>query len=84
MTPAGAEPDPGPSLEPEHVHSVAPPSSGQPSSFQSTWRRTGRSTADQHSNIHSLLQPVGIRGNGVLEFAGPVVNAQSVLFRPWS
>jgi hypothetical protein len=27
---------------------------------------------------------VGIRGNGVLEFAGPVVNAQSVLFRPWS
>uniref|UniRef100_A0A8C5BVU7 Gypsy retrotransposon integrase-like protein 1 n=1 Tax=Gadus morhua TaxID=8049 RepID=A0A8C5BVU7_GADMO len=86
MTPAGAGPDPGPgpSAEPERVHSAAPPSSGQPSSSQPTRRRTGRSTAGQHSNLHRLPQPVGIRGNGVLEFAGPVVNAQSVLFRPWS
>ncbi|XP_027133599.1 uncharacterized protein LOC109140921 [Larimichthys crocea] len=83
-TPASIEPSPGSTAEPEHLHSVSPPSSDQSIPPQSVLRRTGRSTAGQHSNVHRLPQSVGTRGNVVPEPSQPVVNSQSVLFRPWS
>lgn len=84
MAPADAQPDPGPSSAPERSHSVATPSSSQPSPSQPALRRTGRSNAGQHSNVHRLPQPVAQQGNGVLEPAQPLVHTQVALFRPWS
>lgn len=83
-TPLVASPDPGPSLEAARFHSGAASSAGQPSPSQPVLRRTGRYTAGQHPNVHHLPQPVAIRGNRELAPAQPVVNGQSVLFRPWS
>lgn len=84
MIPVQAQPHPGPSADQEGSHLAAAPSSGQPDLHRSPVRRTGRSTAGQHSNVHRLPQPVGIRGNGAPAPARPVVNVQSVVFRPWS
>lgn len=75
-TPRVALPDSTPSLE-------AASSAGQPTASQPVLRRTGRSTAGQHPNVHRLPQSVAIRGNEGLGPAPPVVNSQSALFRPW-
>lgn len=46
-------------------------------------RRTARSTAGQHSNVHHLPRPVVAVENAV-DLPGPVSNAVMAFFRPWS
>lgn len=47
-------------------------------------RRSTRSTADQHPNIHCLPRPVGDLASGAANPPGSVSNAVTELFRPWS
>ncbi|CAJ1053408.1 uncharacterized protein LOC109140921 [Xyrichtys novacula] len=74
MTAVQAQLNPGPSIGQEGSHGAAARPSGQPSPSQLTLRRTGRSTAGQHSNVHRLPQPISIRQRGVFEPARPVAN----------
>lgn len=46
-------------------------------------RRTGRTTAGQHSNMHRLPRTVRGTGREVEGPIGPVSRAISALFRPW-
>ena len=55
----------------------------QPCPSLSLLRRTARSTAGQHSNVHHLPRSVGGGDAGADEPQGLVSNAQSALFRPW-
>ncbi|KAI9531530.1 hypothetical protein NQZ68_040191 [Dissostichus eleginoides] len=54
----------------------------QPSTSQQALRRTVRSTAGHHSNVHHLLRPSGPQDAGSA-LTAPVSNGQSVVFRPW-
>ena len=47
-------------------------------------RRTTRSTAGHHTNIHRLPQPTRGAERGGVNPPGPVSLAVAVLFRPWS
>jgi len=61
---------------------VSAPSLSQ-SSRSEALRRTVRSTAGQHPNVHRLPRTVYSRDQGIEQLPGLVLNAQSALFRPW-
>ena len=64
--------------------SVRPPSPAVPlSGGQPAVRRTGRSTAGQHSNVYRLPRPVGLIDDDVVEPPSAVSNTQSAFHRPW-
>lgn len=47
-------------------------------------RRSARSTAGQHPNLHHLPRPVGGSSSGVVNPSGSALNSVTALFRPWS
>ena len=51
---------------------------------ESEVRRSARSTAGQHPNVYHLPRPVGNLASGAANPPGPVSNAVTALFRPWS
>ena len=51
---------------------------------ESEVRRSARSTAGQHPNLYHLPRPVGNLASGAANPPGPVSNAVTALFRPWS
>ena len=51
---------------------------------ESEVRRSARSTAGQHTNLYHLPRPVGNLASGAANPPGPVSNAVTALFRPWS
>lgn len=63
---------------------AAPPSQRPPvTTGQLAPRRTTRSRAGQHSNVHHLPQPAGQEGNGAVGPLRLVSTTQSAVFRPW-
>lgn len=60
------------------------PVMSHPDSPEVEARRTTRVTAGQHSNVHHLPRPAGVMAQGTVRSLGPVSNAVSALFRPWS
>lgn len=64
---------------------VAAPSSLRPLATrdQSAPRRTARSRAGQHSNVHHLPRPASQEDNGAIGPLRLVSTAQSAVFRPW-
>lgn len=83
-------PTPGPSRAPAAVTAELPsaplvvPPTLNPDSSTLPVRRTARSTAGQHSNVHRLPRSVGEVAQGVVNSHAPVLNAVSAFFRPWS
>lgn len=65
------------------AHFVVSPTSNSDDSTLSV-RRTARSTAGQHSNVHRLPRSVGEVARGPVNPPAPVLNAVSAFFRPWS
>ncbi|KAK1878636.1 Envelopment polyprotein [Dissostichus eleginoides] len=65
------------------LHGVSSPSVPSTSTCPQALRRTVRSTAGHHSNVHHLPRPSGPQDDAASELARPVSNAQSVVFRPW-
>lgn len=65
------------------AHLASPPAT-DPDNSQVTRRRTTRSTAGQHSNVYHLPRSVGNSAPIAQAPPGPVVNAVSAFFRPWS
>lgn len=47
-------------------------------------RRSARSTAGQHSNVHRIPRPVGDLALGAANFQGSASHAVTALFRPWN
>lgn len=82
-------PVPGPSVAPAAVidfpsgHSAIP-SATYPDTSEVAVRRTARSTAGQHSNVHHLPRSAGDLVHGAVGLPDPVSNAVSALFRPWN
>ena len=84
LHPAPDGPQDGPLAVPSPEASTsqaASPVSG-PGSSHVALRRTARSTAGQHSNVHHLPRPTG--EVPVVNAPVPVSNAVVALFRPWS
>lgn len=61
--------------------SVSP--TDQPSTSQQVLRRTARSTAGHHSNVHRLPQPAARLDDLAAGPQGPMANVQLAVFRPW-
>lgn len=70
----------------EQADSLPPASytspSDQPSTSQQALRRTVRSTAGCHPNIHHLPRPAGPQGQASNRSQDPVSNSQTVIFIP--
>ena len=81
---------PGPSVAPATVAADLPsvhsavPSGPCPSTSNTAARRTVRSTAGQHSNLHHLPRPLVGSVQGAANVLQPASNAVLALFRPWN
>ncbi|KAI3366993.1 hypothetical protein L3Q82_009626 [Scortum barcoo] len=69
----------GPSSPPAPLQSPA----DQPSTSQQALRRTARSTAGHHSNVHHLPRSIGPQNSTADEPSDPASYAHFAVFRPW-
>lgn len=86
--PSSASTQPGPAHAPLPAAPAVPSVSVAASPISDTgdngMRRSTRSTAGQHPNLHHLPRPVGGLAVGVVNPPSLVSNAVTALFRPWS
>lgn len=81
--------EPGPSMRPviapaQPSTPLVTPSTSSSDTSNMAPRRSARSTAGQHSNVHRIPRPVGDLALGAANFQGSASHAVTALFRPWS